>query len=334
MSPDLRVSSEVSRHHHAKAHDLGSATEVAGKQYLFDQGEAAANRVWGLTGQYVCPLCQVRFEREALGSGELTVDHAPPEAIGGTPIILTCKRCNNTAGHTIDADAASREALQDFQRMMLDAEAGASGRAIITWGNERLTVDVEVDKGGTTGFKVLGNLNDPAKVRAATEYMQRLAVEGRTDGYTFQVISFRRFNQRHARVSDLRSAFLLCVAKFGYSYGFNITLGAILRQISNPDDPILDRWWFDNHPDAKQNAIAIAELDGIVIVTFAGVTTLLPWPTHSIEHYRSLMTAIIERKPVTFTNVVKVPWPTSFEAIYDHARTGPLALTPVPGTMA
>lgn len=300
---------------------------MAGKQYLFDQGEAAANKVWGLTGQYVCPLCQSRFEREALDNDELTLEHVPPEAVGGTPIILTCKRCNNTAGHTIDAEAASREALQDFQRMMLHAEVGATGRAVITWGNERLTVDVEVDRDGTTGFKVLGNLNDPAKVRAATEYMQRLAAEGRTDGYTFQVISFRRFNLRLARVSDLRSAFLLCVAKLGYSYGFNTTPRDVLKQIISPDVSMLDRWWFDNYADAKRDAIAIAESDGVVIVTFAGLTTFLPWPTHSIEHYRSLMTAIIERKPVTFTNAVKVPWPTSFEAIYDHARTAPLAPT-------
>lgn len=300
---------------------------MVGKQYLFDQGEAAANKLWGLTGQYVCPLCQARSEREALAEQELTLEHVPPEAIGGTAIILTCKRCNSTAGHTIDAEVASREALQDFQRMMLEAEVGATARAIITWGNERVTVDVEVDQDGTTGFKVLGKLNNPAKVQAAMEYMKRLAAEDRTDGYTFQVISFRRFDQRLARVSDLRSAFLLCVAKFGYSYGFNPPLRDVLKQITNPNDPILDRWWFDNHPDAKQDTIAVAEQDGIVILTFADRLTFLPWPTHSIEHYRGLMTAITKKRPITFSDAVKVPWPTSFEALYDHARTGPLAPT-------
>ncbi len=305
---------------------------MARKHYLFDQGEAAANKLWGLIGQYVCPLCQARFPREALDSGELTLEHAPPEAIGGRPILLTCKRCNNTAGHTIDADAASREALQDFQRMMLDAEIGTTARAVITWGNERLTVDVEVDQDRTTGFKILGNLNDPRKVQAAMEYMQRLAAEERTDGYTFQVISFRRFNQRLARVSDLRAAFLLCVAKFGYSYGFNTALRDILRQITNPNDRIIERWWFDHHLEAQQDTIAVAERDGIVIATFVGLTTFLPWPTHNMENYRTLMSAIAERKPVTFSNAFKVPWPTSFEAIYDHARTGPLTSTPDPST--
>lgn len=297
---------------------------MAGKQHLFDQGVAAANKVWGMIGQYVCPLCQVQLDGEALDSGALTLEHVPPEAIGGSAIILSCRRCNNTAGHTLDAAAASREALQEFQRMMLDAEVGAMGRAIITWGNERLTVDVEVDEDGTTGFKVVGKLNDPAKVRAATAYMQRLAAEGRTDGYTFQVNSFRRCDQRLARVSDLRSAFLLSVAKFGYSYGFQPELRDVLRQISNPNDPILNRWWFDKHPDAQQDAMAVAESDGILIATFAGLTTFLPWPTHTIDHYRGLMTAITEKKLVTFSKAVKVPWPTSFEAIYDHARTGPL----------
>lgn len=300
-------------------------TDMADKQYLFDQGEAAANMLWGLAGQYVCPLCQARFQRQALENEELTLEHVPPAAIGGTAIILTCKRCNNTAGHTIDAAAASREALQDFQRMMLKAEVGAKARATITWGNERLTVDVEVEQDGTTGLKVLGKLNNPAKVQAAMEFMKRLAAEGRTDGYTFQVTSFQRFNPRLARASDLRSAFLLCVAKFGYSYGFNTALKDVLRQVTHPNDPIIDRWWFDNHADAQQNTLAVAEQDGIVVVTFAGLLTFLPWPTHTIEHCRGLMTAMSEKRPVIFSNAVKVPWPTSFEAMYDHARTSRLA---------
>jgi hypothetical protein len=119
-------------------------------------------------------------------------------------------------------------------------------------------------------------------------------------------------------ISDLRSAFLICVARFGYSYGFSTALKDVLKQVTKPNELILDRWWFDNHPDAKQNTIAVAQQDGMVLVTFGGHITFLPWPTHSIEHYRDMMRAIVEKRRITLSNAVRVSWPTSFEALFDH----------------
>jgi hypothetical protein len=31
-----------------------------------------------------------------------TVEHVPPDSVGGRPLILTCQRCNGTAGTTVD----------------------------------------------------------------------------------------------------------------------------------------------------------------------------------------------------------------------------------------
>jgi hypothetical protein len=44
-------------------------------------------------------------------TGELTLEHVPPEAVGGRGILLTCKSCNNTAGHTVDAAVVGRGRL-------------------------------------------------------------------------------------------------------------------------------------------------------------------------------------------------------------------------------
>ena len=35
----------------------------------------------------------------------LSVEDVPPRHSGGRPLVLTCKACNSTAGHSIDAVA-------------------------------------------------------------------------------------------------------------------------------------------------------------------------------------------------------------------------------------
>jgi hypothetical protein len=60
-----------------------------------------------VTGKaYYCPLCYELFSLEHLveikGKNYLTIEHNPPESMGGKGTILTCKNCNNTYGKELD----------------------------------------------------------------------------------------------------------------------------------------------------------------------------------------------------------------------------------------
>ena len=56
------------------------------RQRLFDAGNKR------------CPICLCEFERSDVVAGtEVTLEHAPPKSLGGAPICLTCKSCNNKA---------------------------------------------------------------------------------------------------------------------------------------------------------------------------------------------------------------------------------------------
>jgi hypothetical protein len=52
---------------------------------------------------YVCPLCVrqylVYLPDGIYGSAEFSEDHLPPQSVGGQFKVLTCKKCNNDAGH-------------------------------------------------------------------------------------------------------------------------------------------------------------------------------------------------------------------------------------------
>ena len=62
---------------------------------------------------YVCPVCVQPFPRSAVGSGELTAEHVPPDCFDGGALVLTCARCNNTAGSRLDAHAHRKEVVEE-----------------------------------------------------------------------------------------------------------------------------------------------------------------------------------------------------------------------------
>ena len=80
------------------------------KRTWFDRGVAAFQRdTPAAPACYVCALCVRGFGGDALDEGQVAIEHAPPEAVGGKPVCLTCTDCNNNAGRTVDAHMARRE---------------------------------------------------------------------------------------------------------------------------------------------------------------------------------------------------------------------------------
>jgi hypothetical protein len=52
---------------------------------------------------YICPICNQIFSSELLiqtddNLNPLTLEDVPPKKLGGKPILLTCKNCNNEIG--------------------------------------------------------------------------------------------------------------------------------------------------------------------------------------------------------------------------------------------
>ncbi len=56
---------------------------------------------------YICPMC-LKVHQTINEKDPLTLEDAPPKSLGGTANTLTCKSCNNTAGHKIDFHLTER----------------------------------------------------------------------------------------------------------------------------------------------------------------------------------------------------------------------------------
>jgi hypothetical protein len=186
---------------------------------------------------YPCPLCGRGFGRDALEDGTLAIEHAPPESLGGRPICLTCKDCNNTAGHTVDAHMRRRETMLDVAAGTMEAPVSAR----FTVGDTTVNADYYF---GPAGIMVIGDpkRNHPdAQARFGAELEeQRLA---KTQRLKFAVTPLRLNHEEQLdRVGWLRSAYLVAFAALGYRYIFQSRLEPVRRQLATPDETIIERF--------------------------------------------------------------------------------------------
>lgn len=208
------------------------------KQRWFDLGVAAAERVFGepVPG-YVCPLCVHAFS----SLDDLSFEHAPPDSVGGREICLTCAACNSTAGRSVDKELRKAQDERDWRRGV-----GKPLRARFEVEGITLRVDVERTPEMLT---VLGlpEQNNPADSAAHEEALRRALDKGEVPVR----FHFAGFNDRHAQVALLRSAYLVAFAALGCRYVLRSELGLVRRQIAHPDEEILDRFvvhrW-ESHP--------------------------------------------------------------------------------------
>jgi hypothetical protein len=216
---------------------------MATSRKLFQQGVAAASKVLGSSDTCYCPICTGGFGESALQTKDLTREHVPPQALGGAAIILTCKECNNSAGHTLDAAAARRRAQLKFAEALAGDSVGYAGRAMAKIAGEQIRVDVHKEASGTIGIKFVGGLNDPASVERTKDYFHNLSESGGGLGEEFTLTAHARYHDRFAKLSDLRTAFLACTALLGYKFAFHPSTRQIREQILNPNENLLPRWW-------------------------------------------------------------------------------------------
>lgn len=125
-----------------------------------------------LEGQYICPLCGTSgfTESDVLTSQpRLTEEHCIPDGLGMTISVLTCARCNNTAGSKIDSELHKRARFEAFCK----AEQSKPINTRMTI--EGMDVGVEVTRTGgdkpRMDIKILAEQSNPEHVRKSREIM-------------------------------------------------------------------------------------------------------------------------------------------------------------------
>lgn len=271
------------------------------RQRLFDIGISAAASL-GLQSAYYCPICGTAYEQDSLNTSELTLEHVPPRSQGGKGIILTCRSCNNLAGHKYEHDLPNKEGLERQLKGIVGSEDGDFGWVKIEVGGVTLNADLFRD-GGRTHLSV-SEKNSPRAIESFKQAMDRFG-----KGSELKIHTGYSYLRANVLRSDLKSAFLLLVAKFGYSIGFSERIVPIRKAILCQSEPKTLLRYLETS-EARENSIIVDEQEGLVAITDRAKTVLLPWPSRPLEHFLNLDDKINLRGSV-------FDFPKTFEAKLD-----------------
>lgn len=241
-------------------------------------------------GSFICPLCRRIFNIGQLGeqfNSYITLEHVPPENLGGKPLVLTCKDCNSTCGH--DLDVYLRNEIEHLERAYFNGSKGHSSK--YSYGGFEVNAITNEDKDGTINIRIERKRNSPIVFDKFSESVYKSANDLHIDGHL--ILGDHRRNVKMADVAKLKSAYLYAFYKLGYKYIMYTKLDTIRKQIQHPHDDICPLYYILNSDfidENKQDDVYIATIDGekvlAVLLTLKRpesdqshrFTTILPLP--------------------------------------------------------
>lgn len=213
-------------------------------------------------GSFICPLCRKVFDIAQLGeqvNSYITLEHVPPENLGGKPIVLTCKDCNSTCGH--DLDVYLRNEIEHHERAYFNGSKGHFSK--FSHGGVQVNAVTNEDKDGTINIKIERKRNSPIVFDTFCESIQSSSDDLHIDGHL--ILGDHKRNAKIANIALLKSAYLYAFYKLGYRYILSTKLDAIKMQIENPNEDRLPPYYNlfnESHiPNNQPDDIYIYTLD-------------------------------------------------------------------------
>lgn len=258
-----------------------------------------------------CPLCLAKFSGEDLGKEKLTIEHVPPESSGGVPLVVTCKKCNSHAGHSIDGQyfkkcklqnevvsVLSKREITDVHVKLEELSSGVALNAIAKSSPSNLNFDITEH-------------NNPSHRNQAINSMRLLSEQGEAIKLklTFR-ISYHNFK---ANLSQLRAAYLACFAISGYSYATSNSTDKLREQFQNPAKKIFSPL-FEDTVSLEKSITYVADYD-VFLAVFDGRKWLLPG-VESVDGYEEIENRVLNGEVVKLSGN-RLPWPKRLMAYTD-----------------
>lgn len=289
------------------------SSKTSKKLDFFRKGVAALERLNAKPeGTYACPICQNAFTAGALDNGQLTLEHVPPKSVGGQEIMLTCSKCNKKAGHAVDSHVKRREDIRDFSRRQLERPL----RAQIKFPGMENPANVKVSGAGGYFITGLPDNNNPEDQKKFEEVLERLSAKGGWDGVKFEITLQQAVDMRKARVGDLRTAYLVAFAVFGYRFALSPALDSVRKQLMNVEKKLLENFhWALYDREAEGRHMFIMDEPVVsVCVQLDRTVVFLPGRSSDEYFYSELPEKMTGSGNVTLR---KVRWPTEMRLALD-----------------
>jgi hypothetical protein len=249
--------------------------------------------------------------QEALGT-DLTLEDVPPKSVGGSPLVLTCRPCNSTAGHSYDHAVAARKRVHDVSKAM--REKGSTSKPIksgVELDGVPLNGQLEVVD-GQLQITLHGKYNDPRKLLTQQQHIQ----SGKSS--SIRLTPHLRWNERQLRVSSLRSGYLAAFALFGYTYAFHPYLDPIRDQILNPDTDIVPKAALQNGIGDEFTILGMDQPFSGLFVNLGSLAVILPGFPSYPDFYDRVEAAYDENRKMNVSGI-EHGWPLLMGCVVDYA---------------
>lgn len=179
---------------------------------------------------YLCPVCFNQFSEADLDTSKeifLTLEDAPPKSLGGKPNTLTCSKCNNEFGHTIDFHLAEYINEADIHAFL----PNTGSRVTMTHRGTRVQGTVNIDGNGKITIEHIKKVNNP---KVLQEYVAKTGKDDVADlEFPASRVDFKKFE-----VALLKTAYILAFEKFGYPLILSKAFDIVRDQLRNPEKDI------------------------------------------------------------------------------------------------
>ncbi|TRW25354.1 hypothetical protein FMM05_08605 [Flavobacterium zepuense] len=179
---------------------------------------------------YICPICYNQFSEADLDTSKesfLTLEDAPPKSLGGKANTLTCNKCNNEFGHTIDFHLAEYINEADIHAFL----PNTGSRVKMTHKGIRVQGIVNVDADGKITITHIEKINNPKVLK---DYVAKTGKDDIADlEFPASRVEFKKFE-----IALLKTAYILAFEKFGYPLILSKAFDIVRDQLRNPEKNI------------------------------------------------------------------------------------------------
>ncbi|HMG14037.1 MAG TPA: hypothetical protein VK590_01250 [Saprospiraceae bacterium] len=245
-------------------------------------------------GNYICPICLGHFSPGDLDqknrSNPLTLEHTPPENVGGKANILTCRSCNNAAGTQLENHLKIRLDEMANKRFLPNVETPVK----IKKDTETYQGIMTVDENGSMSITHTISKNHPVKLN---DFIKSLDPDSKNPQI---ILEFPDLNIDLDKVeyTILKAAYLLLFEKFGYIFILDPIYNKLREQILNPEKRIYPKGtWLQ--PPLDENACGVyytmnEGVESFLVIFVIKIKLLkriiavhLPMPFNSIDTFKS-----------------------------------------------
>jgi hypothetical protein len=199
---------------------------------------------------YICPLCLMNgiIVEHSIGLGmhaDFSLDHYPPESVGGFQKILICKKCNNDAGTLYDFSLKEKIQQLAFNNKTPDSALKSKFIATNLIGNYPSKLTIDKDGKIEISLKPNPDLHAP--------FLDEF-IEYSKDNLDYKIeLTQKTPDEKKVSKALVKTAYLTCFDMWGYEFVFSNT-GEMIRMFLNDECeyPVLNpSFWLGNIAKAE-----------------------------------------------------------------------------------